>query len=234
MSYQVFSENEWVYPDTRMDETRGKKAVLYAARRSDVGFQILTDISLSGGESFACEPEGLDCEAAVYQLLPVLVSENSGPKVFTTLEYDEVKSFVTRKAPFEVYDITKPAGWELDKGRAAFFVRLTVGEDAVPGCYEGSLRLEIGKESLVVPVSLKIYSAVVPSLGESRFHMVNWIYYPRLAAQYGVEPYSEAYLELLGRFFENELDMRNDFLMTKTEKSRILISPMRKSSAILR
>lgn len=213
MSYQIFSENEWVYPDTRMDETRGKKAVLYAARRSDVGFQILTDISLSGGESFACEPEGLDCAAAVYQLLPVLVSENSGPKVFTTLEYDEVKSFVTRKAPFEVYDITKPAGRELDKGRAAFFVRLTVGEDAVPGCYEGSLRLEIGKESLVVPVSLKIYSAVVPPLGESRFHMVNWIYYPRLAAQYGVEPYSEAYLELLGRFFENELDMRNDFLM---------------------
>ena len=215
MSYQVFSENEWVYPDSRIDEKRGRKAELYAARGSGVCFQILTDIDLSGRESFAYGLEGLGpgCGAAVYQLLPVLVSENSGPKVFTTPDYDEVKDFVTRRAPFEVYDIAKPTEHGLDKGRAAFCVRLTVPEDAVPGCYDGSLRLDIGAETLAVPVSLKIYKTTVPPLSESRFHMVNWIYYPRLAVQYGVEPYSEEYLRLLGRFFENELDMRNDTLM---------------------
>ena len=214
MSYQVFSENEWVYPDTPTDESWGRKADLYAARRSDVDFQILTDIDLAGGEKLSFSLEGLrGCTASVYQLLPVLVSENSGPKVFTTLDYDEVKSFVTRRAPFEVYDITKPAGEALDRGRAAFFVRLDIGEDAVPGCYDGSLRMVVGIETLEIPVSLKIYHTIIPPLSESRFHMVNWIYYPRLAEQYGVEPYSKEYMTLLGEFFENELDMRNDFLM---------------------
>ena len=213
MSYRIYSENEWVYPDSRTDEQTAKKAELYAARRSDACFQILTDLVLSGGETFACEAEGLNCGVSVYQLLPVLVSENSGAKVFTTLDYDEVKSFVTRKAPFEVYDITKPIGRELDRGRAAFYVRLHIAEDAVPGIYDGSLKLTVGAETLAVGVSLKVFHAVVPPLSESRFHMVNWIYYPRLAKQYGVEPYSEEYLRLLGKFFENELDMRNDTLM---------------------
>ena len=213
MNYQIFSENEWVYPDSRIDEGGRKKAELYAARRSDVCFQILTDIPLTGGEAFASEAADLPCGAEVSQLLPVLVSENSGPKTFTTLDYDTVKDFVTRRAPFEVYDITKPVGRELDGGRAAFYVRLTVPADAVPGLYEGTLLLNVGEESLSVPVSLKICNASVPPLHEARFHMVNWIYYPRLAAQYGAEPWSKEYLDLLGRFLDNELDMRNDCLM---------------------
>ena len=127
MSYQIFSENEWVYPDARIEENGAEKAELYAARRSDACFQILTDIGLSGGEAFEFDAEGLGGKAVVtvYQLLPVLVSENSGPKTFTTLDYDEVKSFVTRRAPFEVYDITRPTEGKLERGRAAFFVRLT-------------------------------------------------------------------------------------------------------------
>ena len=212
MSYQVFSDNEWVYPDSVIDGSRDT-AELYSARNADADFQILTDIELCGGENFSCGLDGLETPFTVYQLLPVLVSENSGPKVFTTTDYDEVKSFVTRKAPFEVYDITKPTGGTLEKGRAAFFVRIDIGADKKPGCYGLRLTLDIGEKRVVVPIFLKIYETAVPPLSESRFHMVNWIYYPRLAGQYGVEPYSEEYLDILGRYMDNELDMRNDYLM---------------------
>ena len=213
MSYRVFSENEWVYPDSQTNGSDGKKAVLYAARRSDVDFQLLTDIPLEGGESFGFEFAEPGCEAVAYQLLPVLVSENSGAKLFTTKNYDEVSSFVTRRAPFEVYDITKPVDAGLEKGRAAFFIRLNVSEDAEPGLRECRLKLFVGGETVEVPISLKIYETKVPALSDSAFHMVNWIYYPRLAEQYRVQPYSDEYLAILRRFFENELDMRNDYLM---------------------
>ena len=41
-----------------------------------------------------------------YQLIPVRAEENSGVKLFT-LDYDSVKDFVARQAPFYVYDVTR-------------------------------------------------------------------------------------------------------------------------------
>ncbi|MBQ2709086.1 MAG: hypothetical protein IJF67_12545, partial [Clostridia bacterium] len=218
MKYQIFSENEWLYPDSEITAA-GNGAVLHAARGGDVCFQVLTDRMLAGGERIACDAAGLAggnsaCDVIAYQLMPAYVSENSGPKLFTTTNYDEVKDFVTRKAPFTVYDITRPTdSGTLEEGRAAFFIRLNIAADAVPGEYAGGVTLTIDGETLALPVSLKIYAAQIPALADSAFHMINWLYYPLIAEQFGVEPYSEKYLEILGKFFENELDMRNDYLM---------------------
>ena len=63
MNYCVFSENEWVYPDSRITEE--KSISLYSARNADVCFQVLTDKMLVGGEAFSCTTEGLAGEAVV-------------------------------------------------------------------------------------------------------------------------------------------------------------------------
>ena len=118
MNYQIFSENEWIYPDTVLGEQGS--AVLHAARGGDVCFQVLTDHVLSGGETVTVSFARAGCEVVVYQLLPAHVSENSGVKTHTTVNYDEVKDFVTRKAPFDVYEITKPLEAGVEAGRAAF------------------------------------------------------------------------------------------------------------------
>ena len=213
MKYQIFSENEWVFPDSEITNAGGK-AELYAARGSDVNFQLLTDTVLSGGEDFAFDVCGLDAEVIVYQLMPAYVSKNSGPKTHTTDDYESVKDFVIRKAPFDIYDVTKPTdSGKLDAGRAAFYVRINVAYDAVPGQYDGCIILNIAGEKSEIPVALKVYNTQVPKLEDSAFHMVNWIYYKKLAEQYGVELYSEEYRAILGKFFENQLDMRNDYLM---------------------
>lgn len=154
----------------------------------------------------------------VYQLMGAYVDENSHPKALTTLDYDSVKDFVTRRAPFTVYDMTRP----LDSGRlaldfasdrAAFYIRLNVPADAVPGSYEGTVTLNLGEESLTLPVSLKVYKTVVPALLGASFHQINWIYYDKLAAHYNVEIMTPAYREVLCAYLENQRDMRNDYLM---------------------
>lgn len=212
MNYQVFSENEWLYPDSQI--TMQNTAQLYTPRGADVCFQILTDYELAGGETVFFDFALAECEAVVYQLLAATVTLNSHAKALCTTDYDSVKHFVTRKAPFAVYDITKPLEeGSTEAGRAAFYVRINVGRNAPVGIHDCMLTLHIGNEQLSVPVQIKIYHVCVPALADSAFHMVNWIYYDRLAADHGVSAYSDAYMEILDRYLENQIDMRNDHLM---------------------
>ena len=212
MNYQVFSENEWVYPDSPI--TNPNRAKLYSARGADACFQVLTDHLLREGEIITADFAMEGCEAAVYQLLPVTVPLNSDAKMLCTTDYDSVKHFVTRQAPFDVYEITRPLNeGKTEAGRAAFYVRVNVNPNAPVGIQESELTIRMGDESLVVPVSVKIYNVRVPAPEKSEFHMVNWIYYDRLAKDHKVEAYSEAYMKILDRYLDNQIDMRNDYLM---------------------
>lgn len=214
MNYQIFSDNEWIYPDSELDGDINTSAKLFSARGCDVCFQILTDIMISGDEHISVDFDRNGCDAIVYRLLPSRVSENSGAQIFTTKNYDEVRSFVTRKAPFDVFDLTLPLDCNYtESGRAAFFVRINVAADAPIGTEKTLLKINIGGLALALPVELKIYSATVPPLKNAGFHMINWIYYDCLARDFNVEPYSERYMNILREFLWNQLDMRNDHLM---------------------
>ena len=48
MTYQIFSPNEWVYPDTPL--TVPGTADLHSPRGADVCFQVLIDRTLAAGE----------------------------------------------------------------------------------------------------------------------------------------------------------------------------------------
>ncbi len=212
MKFQVFSENEWIYPDTVITEQN--IATLYAARNADTCFQVLTDYMLIDGEPISAEFALEGCETVIYQLLPAKVTLNSHEKALCTTDYDSVKHFVTRRAPFDVYEITRPLDeGNTEAGRAAFYVRINVDKDAPAGEFTPVLHIHIGTQTLSIPISLKIYHTAIPSLADSEFHMVNWIYYDRVARDHHVEISSDAYLEILDRYFENQLDMRNDHLM---------------------
>lgn len=212
MNYRVFSENEWVYPDSEL--TAPNAAALHAPRGADTCFQVLTDYELKGGETVTFDLSLPGCEAVVYRLLPATVPLNSDAKVLCTEDYESVKHFVTRKAPFDVYDITcPPEEAEGEAGRAAFYVRINVDENAPVGLHTADLTLRIGEDAAVIPLSLRIYNVRVPALAESAFHMGNWIYYDRLARDHKAEIASEAYMEILDRYLANQLDMRNDHLM---------------------
>ncbi|MBE6551784.1 MAG: DUF4091 domain-containing protein [Ruminococcaceae bacterium] len=215
MKYRIFSENDWVYPDSDINEgCQCGTAKLYAPRRSDVCFQILTDILLDGTESFSVSSTLGQCDVEVYQLLAATCKENSGPKTYTTLKYEDVSSFVTRKAPFDVYEVTKPLDkGELEEGRAAFYIRLNVPSDAVPGIHNGDITIKAGTNDITVPVELKIYNTTIPALKDANFHMINWLFYERLEDQYNTERRTEKYESVLRENLRNQLDMRNDYIM---------------------
>lgn len=212
MNYQIFSENQWVYPDSELAASASPS--LSCPKGADVCFQVLTDLTLDGSELLSVSAENLDCEVVVYQLLPACVNRNSHAVLGTTTDYSTVADFATRPAPFYVYDITYlPEEGKLRPGRAAFYIRLNVSADAATGTRSGTVRLTAGAESITIPVELNVPNIRVPALPEARLHMVNWIYYPNLAENHKVTPWSDEYFRILRRYLENQLDMRNDILM---------------------
>ncbi len=212
-NYQVFSDVDWLYPDTEITEP-SNTATLHSARGADVCFQVITDIKVDGSEDFSVDAVGIGASVKAYQLASIPVSSNSGPNSLSTNDYELVKHFVTKKAPFEVYDETFELNTTLVKaGRAAFYIRIDVPSDAVVGERNGKIILTFGDNSIEIPVNLTVYNVVVPTLDKAAFHMVNWIYYDFLAGQFGVEAYSDEYMKILHNYLDNQLDMRNDFLM---------------------
>ena len=119
MKLQAFSINQWLYPDTPVTE-QTESVDLHAARNADVCFQLLSDGEVPAGTVCGWKsdlPENF--RLTVLQLDPVLVPYNSGAATHVSWEYEPVKDFVTRKAPFSVYDLSRPVEGTLQGGRVA-------------------------------------------------------------------------------------------------------------------
>jgi len=211
MRYRFYSENEWVYPD---DEIIENSVVLHAARGGSVSVQLLTDGCVSGNTPVPVSfSYGGKSKMTLYQLIPVVVDENSGAELYTTLDYPSVEHFVTKKAPFEVYDKTVLLGEKLSPGRAGFFIRFDVAPDAAPGVDNGVIAISFGGDVISAPVSIKIYDVDIPPLDECSFHMNNWLSYRNVDAQYpNITKYSDEYWQLIENHALNLLDMRSDYI----------------------
>ena len=105
MHFSVFSDAEWLYPDSAHSApVRHQPA---SAAQPHDGAQILGGI-LSGTLSAVLRWDGGRGPAVrLYRLLPVGVNENTSPTLMTT-DYESCREFVTRKAPFEVFDALEP------------------------------------------------------------------------------------------------------------------------------
>ena len=221
MKFQIFTENDWVYPDTQITDP-SDSVYLETARNANISFQVLTDIQVEEGTSvtfdWSGEKEG-EFELIPYQLMPARVEENSGAEIFTTLDYDSVKNFVTRQAPFYVYDVTRDIDdGTLKKGRAAFYFRIKVSGDIDPGIYESVLRISInGNKGKIhegrINIKIKVWKATVPSLDSCKFNMVNWLFLDTIQKVHKLEYDSEEFWKTVAFYMDNQLDMRSNHLM---------------------
>lgn len=212
MKFQIFSDNEWLYPDSVI--TEGKTiASLYLAKNASDCFQILTDTTLKGGEAFKFSHDLEGLEVTVLQLLPARVEANSAADYLVTLDYETVKDFVERQAPYDVFDVTATIdGDALKAGRCAFYVRVKSSSDTVAGERMGKVEIIVGNEKIVVDVSAEVYSCAVPELEDAKFGMINWLFPDHICKQHNVAKDSDEFWDMMGKYIDNELDMRNTHL----------------------
>ncbi len=212
MLIQAFSENLWLYPDTPLTAPSASVS-LDAARGGMVCLQILTDKTLEKETGFSISWQNIfSVRPTIYQLLPVCVDKNSGKDVLTG-PYEDVKDFVIRKAPFDLFDAMKePKDGVLAPGRCAFFVRFEIDRACPAGSRSIALEMTVGVEKARLEIEINVHKASIPPLEQANFGMVNWIYTSKLCNQYGVEPGSEEFVKVIDQHLVNEIEMRNTHL----------------------
>jgi hypothetical protein len=216
MKFQTFSINRWLFPDTAICQQEGA-VVLHSARNADACFQILTD-----GEF----PEGTACSwthtlpenfrVTVLQMLPVCVPHNSSATYHTTDDYESVKDFVIRKAPFDVFDLTVPVDAGLRPGKCAFLVRIDIPAEAAVGVHTGMLTVMAGDVVLSLEVCVSVHTPVLSAPKDAPYGMINWIYPEIVCRLHGVDRFSEEYYRWYERYFEEQIDMRNTHFQLPT------------------
>ncbi len=144
MHFSVFSDAEWPYPDSAHSALSGIS--LHLPRGGHDGAQLLGGI-LSGTLSAVLRWDGGRGPAVrLYRLLPVGVNENTSPTLMTTTDYESCREFVTRKAPFEVFDALKPLTEPEtpDGTRLALYLCAEAAADETPEEYSGTLTVTVG------------------------------------------------------------------------------------------
>lgn len=216
MRVQVFSDNDWLYPDMETQGEERGEVWLHSARGAGDSFQVLTDQTVDGDTP--CEirwtfDQGGGITLIPCQLTPAHVERNSAATVFTTLDYEQVKHFVVRQAPYDVFEVTREIeDGVLLAGRIAFYFRVRVGPDAKPGDYTGQLTVHFAGASFRIDLRLRVYRAIVPETACARFSMVNWLKLECVEFGHQLKRDEPRFWTLAEAYLRNQLDMRNTHL----------------------
>lgn len=211
--YDVFSANEWVYPDTLVPEHKQPEVTLIAPCNSYACTQLL----LSGAEachwSFEMETAGIN-EPELYLLLPVYVEKNTGERG-CTLEPGTTADYVTRPAPFWVYDAMEPAGNVLytPEGFSSLglYIRWST-RNMKPGQYSCVLRLWSDTQTAVVPIRLTVAAVSVPE--RETLRLTNWYSLENMADYHGLPRWSDAHWTMMEEYGRRMREGRQtDFLV---------------------
>ena len=207
MRFSVFTDTDWLYPDSA--HSGCGEILLDAVPGGHAGAQVLGDMLTDDAQVFVRWAEEDSPRTELFQLLSVGVNENTSPTLMTTTDYESCRSFVTRQAPFRVYDALKPlAGSIPPSQRLALYLCAEIPADARPGCHTGLLHICTGGESHTIPLTCTIHPLQIPAPEKARLGMLNFFDYDGLAAQHGVEKNSPEYWQLFRRYVRAQLDLR--------------------------
>ncbi len=207
MRWQTYDANEWLYPDTDIALDGTRDIVLEAARGTSVGYQILweelpSDAELSwewvsGGGEHSLRSEAVE----MFQLVDAKVSENTGPD-YSTVPVGTPADYVTRLAPFRVYDALRPVGraFRVGGSKTALYVCFRIDEALPPQNYLGELSFEIGGQRAALSVRLEVFAAVVPQ--RETLALTNWFSLGNIADRHGLEKNSEPFWAMVRRYGE--------------------------------
>ena len=144
----ITGREEFLYPDSTLGEI-GQECSLVMAANGKKGLQILVE-SDSENIEIQLELQGFDVERYQMKAIPVEYNTGDGVSQGGSMVVDQwedaMGDYVTRRAPFYVYDCLVP--WEKDKmpvvdKKAAVYLCFTP-QPGVSGCCEGILTISDG------------------------------------------------------------------------------------------
>lgn len=191
----------WVYADSEIGARPHSRIELDVARGGTVAATVLMN-GLAPGKTVrmtVSPPAGI--KPQFFRLRHVPVEHNTGPAGFIE-KNGERNSFVTRRAPFRVYDAMQPVGAAFTARGPTEAVRLhlAVPEDARPGPRQHRLIVTQGQERHDLLLVYTVHSARIPPVGRDSWPVTNWFSYTNIATRHALKPWSDPHWDMLGRY----------------------------------
>ena len=218
MNYGIFSQNEWLFPDSNAADGR-KSASLTLLKKQTGGFQvIITDIPV--GEPLDFSADGFDgITVRAYREKEVCVNRNTndihnGP--LTTNNWDDISRYRVRKAPYRTYDPLVPVeGLISETSQEVYFVTFCPEIDANAGTHSGTLSFTFGEEKLSFSASLEVGNKTLP---DSTLNLDNWYSISNMATYHGLTPDSPEHIEMVKKYFALLIECHNNVFRTTFDK----------------
>lgn len=201
MRCSLIDSLEWVYPDSKIGKVPCRCQEIDIARGGTVAATILINEAIPGTRVKIAIRSESRASARFFKLLDVPVEKNTGPVSFTEKE-DEHNQYVTRRAPFRVYDAMQPTGAALDVKAATQAVRvhIPIADDARPGQCDYILDVFHGKGSHALKLAVNVHKSVIPQVGPNSWPYTNWFSLGNMATRHGLKPWSSEHWTMIGKY----------------------------------
>ena len=196
---------QWLYPDSEVPAKPVKALSLDVPTESFAEVNILvTGLDPARPLSFTAKPPSEAFgEGQWFRLVDVPVEKNTGPENFAEIDGGPQNKYVTRRAPFRVFDAMEPVRKDLLPASSVVALRF---QAAIPasieaGKYRFTLSVAQGGESQSFALNIRVYrvKTAVPFSADA-FPYTNWITYADIARGHQLEADSPAYWKMLERY----------------------------------
>ncbi|MFH1022994.1 MAG: DUF4091 domain-containing protein [Planctomycetota bacterium] len=191
----------WVYPDSKIGDRPCVCHEIDVARGGTAAVTILIKEAKPGTQVRFAARSKTGGRTQFFRLIDVPVESNTGPVDFTEKE-GERNEFVTRRAPFRVYDAMQPVGASFKVGAATQAVRvhIPISEDARPGKRECLLTVTHGKETHALKLVVTVHRVGIPPVGRESWPFTNWFSFDNMATRHRLKPWSEEHWAMIRQY----------------------------------
>ena len=179
---------EWLYPDSRIEGAQKLESVDVPSNGVVEANILFNGLAANEPLSFSCDAEGGEW----FRLVPVPVEKNTGPKGFIeNREKGVTNRYVTRVAPFKVYDALEPLEGRRQLTPDGETVSLRLRLRHFPGCGMLPVRMEFrqGKCATNLMFVANVHGVALPPVGKDSFRYTNWMNWYGAMRCHGVRSY---------------------------------------------
>ncbi|MBP5544981.1 MAG: DUF4091 domain-containing protein [Kiritimatiellae bacterium] len=189
---------EWLYPDSAPESvTEAMETDVPANGVAEVNV-LVTGLAPGEPLRFSCDVSG----AEWFRLRAVPVSRNTGETGMLE-KPGETNPFVTRDAPFDVFDAMEPIqDNSTDTGAGSVALRLRLRRfPVVSGPFTVTIRLSQGDAFAAdLAFRVNVLPVAVPPVGPDSFKYSNWMDYRKAFSLHGVGDWTDAHFDMVARY----------------------------------
>jgi len=204
---------EWVYPDSVVSVRPVRTLSVDVPRGGTGSFHVLlNDLPVGGKVALTLRSGGRTTEKGEWFVLhDVPVEINTGPVGFVE-KPGERNRYVTRRAPFRVFDAMEPVRSAIRASSETMVLRVQfpVACNSAAGKRAYQIEISAGPRTRTLRAIVNVGRPVVPPPGRDSFPHTNWFSVERMADRHGLKMWSDGHWRMIRRYARMMLHTRQN------------------------